>query len=85
MAEAYQSRKRELVDRLLAALDAAEAEGGDIRGCQSAATRVVSGENTGRPWFDTIYDVRVDDSHEPLVEIRRLVSVARAYIHMRRG
>ena len=85
MAEAYQSTKGELVDRLLAALDAAEAEGGDIRGRQSAAILVVSGKNTGRPWIDTIYDVRVDDSREPLVEIRRLVSVARAYIHMRRA
>jgi uncharacterized Ntn-hydrolase superfamily protein len=85
MAEGYQSAKGELVDRLLATLDAAEAESGDIRGRQSAAILVVSGKSTGRPWFDTIYDIRVDDSLEPLVEIRRLVSVARAYIHMRRG
>jgi uncharacterized Ntn-hydrolase superfamily protein len=85
MAEAYKSAEGELIDRLLAALDAAEFEGGDIRGRQSAAILVVSGRNTGRPWIDTIYDVRVDDSPEPLVEIRRLVSVARAYIHMRRA
>ncbi len=82
MAEAYQSTNGDLVDRLLAALDAAEAEGGDIRGRQSAAILIVSGMNTGRPWIDTVYDVRVDDAMEPLVEIRRLVSVARAYIHM---
>jgi uncharacterized Ntn-hydrolase superfamily protein len=85
MAEAYKSARGELIDRLLAALDAAEAEGGDIRGRQSAAILIVSGKNTGRPWIDTIYDVRVDDSPEPLVEIRRLVSVARAYMHMRRA
>jgi uncharacterized Ntn-hydrolase superfamily protein len=85
MADAYRYAKGELVDRLLAVLDAAEAQGGDIRGRQSAAILVVSGKNTGRPWIDTIYDLRVDDSREPLVEIRRLVSVARAYIHMRRG
>jgi uncharacterized Ntn-hydrolase superfamily protein len=85
MAEAYQSTTGELVERLLAVLDAAEAEGGDTRGRQSAAILVVSGKNTGRPWIDTIYNVRVDDSREPLVEIRRLVSVARAYIHMRRA
>jgi uncharacterized Ntn-hydrolase superfamily protein len=85
MAETYQSAKGELVDRLLAVLDAAEGEGGDIRGRQSAAILVVSGNNTGRPWFDTIYDIRVDDSFEPLVEIRRLVSVARAYTHMRQA
>jgi uncharacterized Ntn-hydrolase superfamily protein len=66
MAEAYRSTKGELVDRLLAVLDAAEAEGGDIRGRQSAAILVVSAKNTGRPWIDTTYDVRVDDSREPL-------------------
>jgi uncharacterized Ntn-hydrolase superfamily protein len=83
MAEAYKSARGELVDRLLAALDAAEAEGGDIRGRQSAAILIVSGRNTGKPWSDKVYDVRVDDAPEPLKEIRRLVSVARAYSHMR--
>ncbi len=47
MAEAYKSTRGELVDRLLSALEAAEAEGGDIRGRQSAAILVVAGENTG--------------------------------------
>jgi uncharacterized Ntn-hydrolase superfamily protein len=81
MAEAYRASRGELVDRLLAALDAAEAEGGDIRGRQSAAILIVGGKNTGRPWFDTIFDLRVDDAPEPLAEIRRLVSIRRAYIH----
>jgi len=85
MAEAYRSAKGELVDRLLAALDAAEAEGGDIRGRQSAAILIVESKSTGRPWIDTIFDLRVDDAAEPLVEIRRLVAVRRAYIHMRLG
>jgi uncharacterized Ntn-hydrolase superfamily protein len=83
MAEAFRGARGELVDRLLAALDAAEAEGGDIRGRQSAALLVVGGTNTGRPWDDTIFNLRVDDAAEPLVEIRRLVTVARAYIHHR--
>ena len=83
MAEAYRAAKGELVDRLLAALDAAEAEGGDIRGRQSAAILIVEGIGTGRPWNDTIFDLRVDDSPEPLIEIRRLVSIRRAYIHER--
>jgi uncharacterized Ntn-hydrolase superfamily protein len=82
MAEAYTSAKGELVDRLLAALDAAEAEGGDIRGRQSAAILIVEPKSTGRPWIDRIFDLRVDDAAEPLVEIRRLVAVSRAYIHM---
>jgi uncharacterized Ntn-hydrolase superfamily protein len=85
MAEAYRSAKGELVDRLLAALDAAEAEGGDIRGRQSAAILIVESKGSGRPWHDRIFDLRVDDSPEPLVEIRRLVAVRRAYIHMRLG
>ena len=85
MAEAYQSTRGELVERLLSALDAAEAEGGDIRGRQSAAILVVAGKNTGRPWADKLYDLRVDDAPEPLKEIRRLVSVARAYFHHRRA
>jgi uncharacterized Ntn-hydrolase superfamily protein len=83
MAEAYASARGELVDRLLATLDAAEAEGGDIRGRQTAAILIVEAKSTGRPWVDTIFDLRVDDAPEPLIEIRRLVSVRRAYIHMR--
>src|SRR5271168_4058495 len=85
MAEAYTSAKGEMVDRFLATLDAAEAEGGDIRGRQTAAILIVEAKSTGRPWIDTIFDLRVDDAPEPLVEIRRLVAVRRAYIHMRLG
>jgi uncharacterized Ntn-hydrolase superfamily protein len=82
MAEAYRGAKGELVDRFLAALDAAEAEGGDIRGRQTAAILIVAAKSTGRPWVDSIFDLRVDDAPEPLVEIRRLVAIRRAYIHM---
>ena len=85
MAEAYRGAKGELVDRFLAALDAAEAEGGDIRGRQTAAILIVEPNSTGRPWRDTIFDLRVDDAPEPLIEIRRLVSIRRAYIHMQLG
>jgi uncharacterized Ntn-hydrolase superfamily protein len=85
MAEAYRTATGELVDRLLAALDAAEVEGGDIRGKQSAAILIVEGQGTGRPWHDTIFDLRVDDAPEPLIEIRRLASIRRAYIHERRA
>ncbi len=62
MAEAYRGAKGELVDRFLVALDAAEAEGGDIRGRQSAAILIVEAKSTGRPWVDTIFDLRVDDA-----------------------
>src|SRR5207244_12560492 len=66
-------------DRLMAALDAAEAEGGDIRGRQSSAMLVVKSIWTGRPWEDRTVDLRVEDSPEPLVELRRLIGIRRAY------
>jgi uncharacterized Ntn-hydrolase superfamily protein len=74
-----------LADRMLAALDAAQAAGGDIRGRQSAAIIVVTGKPTGRAWADRIFDLRVDDSPEPLKELRRLVTLQRAYNHMNAG
>ena len=82
MAAAYTGaieRGDDLATRLLAALDAAEAEGGDIRGRQSAALVVVSGD-PDTPHWDRLYDVRVDDALEPLTELRRLVAVRRAYL-----
>lgn len=72
-------RGDDLANRLLDALDAAEEEGGDIRGRQSAALVIVSGDPETPPW-DRIFDVRVDDAAEPLVELRRLVAVRRAYL-----
>lgn len=85
MADAYQNAKGDLADRMLAALDAAQAVGGDIRGKQSAAILIVSGTSTGTPWVDRIMDLRVEDNPEPLVELRRLVTVHRAYKHMNAG
>lgn len=81
MKQAFESARGDLAERMLAALDAAEAEGGDIRGRQSAALLTVSGKSTRRPWVDRIFDLRVDDHPEPLVELRRLVGVQRAYGH----
>ncbi len=80
MAEAYlgAGENGDLASRLLAALDAAEAAGGDIRGRQSAALVVVGGDAVLPSW-DRVFDVRVDDSPEPLVELRRLVGMRRAY------
>jgi len=85
MAKAFESTAGDLADRMLAALDAAQAEGGDIRGKQSAALIVVKGTSTGRPWADRAFDLRVDDHPEPLVELRRLVGVQRAYTRMTAG
>jgi uncharacterized Ntn-hydrolase superfamily protein len=85
MAEAFRHGEGDLADRMLAALDAAEGEGGDIRGKQSAAILVVKGSGTGRPWADRIMELRVEDHAEPLKELRRLVRVHRAYEHMNSG
>ncbi|HSP82056.1 MAG TPA: DUF1028 domain-containing protein [Myxococcaceae bacterium] len=85
MAKAFREAKGDLAERMLAALEAAEAEGGDIRGKQSAALVVVAGRSTGRPWVDRKYDVRVDDHPAPLKELRRLVKLQRAYNLMNEG
>jgi uncharacterized Ntn-hydrolase superfamily protein len=85
MAKAYEAAKGDLADRLLAALDAAEAEGGDIRGRQSAAIVVVKARSSGRPWADRVFDLRVEDNPAPLVELRRLVKLQRAYNYMTAG
>ena len=85
MAKAFGEKSGDLADRMLAALDAAQSVGGDIRGKQSAALVVVARTGTGRSWQDRIFDVRVDDHPEPLAELRRLVAVHRAYNHMNAG
>jgi uncharacterized Ntn-hydrolase superfamily protein len=85
MARAFEATKGDLAERMLAALDAAQAAGGDIRGRQSAAIIVVTGKSTGKPWADRIFDLRVDDHPEPLKELRRLVRLQRAYNHMNAG
>ena len=85
MARAFENTKGDLADRMLAALDAAQAAGGDIRGRQSAALLVVTGKPTGQAWKDRTFDLRVDDSPQPLQELRRLVTLQRAYNHMNAG
>ncbi|MCP4705656.1 MAG: DUF1028 domain-containing protein [candidate division Zixibacteria bacterium] len=85
MAEAFENAKGDLAERMMKALEAAEAEGGDIRGKQSAAMIVVAAKSTGMKWLDNIIDVRVDDSPAPLPELRRLLDVNRAYNLMNKG
>jgi uncharacterized Ntn-hydrolase superfamily protein len=80
MATAFESTDGLLAERMMAALEAAEAEGGDIRGKQSAAMLVVAATGTGRPWDDRIIDLRVEDAAEPLPELRRLLRIKRAYM-----
>jgi uncharacterized Ntn-hydrolase superfamily protein len=77
MLEAFRTgADRPLAERLMAALHAAEAQGGDIRGRQSAAILVVPG--SGNPW-DTLVSLRVEDHPEPLDELSRLMRLDRAY------
>lgn len=85
MAKAFQGTKGELVDRLMAALEAAQDEGGDIRGKQSAAIIVVKGKSSGAWWKDRIYDLRIEDNPAPLVELKRLIRLNRAYSFMNKG
>jgi uncharacterized Ntn-hydrolase superfamily protein len=76
MADAYQAADGDLGERLLAALDAAQAQGGDMRGKQTAAMLVVDGQQTPVP----LIDLRVDHNPEPLAELRRLLRLHRAYM-----
>ena len=69
----------------MAALKAAQAEGGDIRGKQSAAMLIVAGERSGTPWNSRIVDLRVDDHTAPLKELERLLHVNRVYAHANKG
>ncbi len=79
MKKAYEGATGDLAARMLAALDAAEAEGGDIRGRQSCAILVVKGKASDKPWNDVIVNLRVEDHPAPLVEMRRLLQLQRAY------
>jgi uncharacterized Ntn-hydrolase superfamily protein len=85
MARAYAEGAGDLADRLLAALDAAQSVGGDIRGKQSAALIVVAAKSSGKRWRDEVFNLRVDDHPKPLEELRRLVALQRAYNHMNAG
>jgi uncharacterized Ntn-hydrolase superfamily protein len=85
MKRAFEGSSGDLAERMLAALDAAEAAGGDIRGRQAAALVVVRAAGSGRPWADRRFDLRIEDHPAPLVELRRLLVLARAYEHMNRG
>jgi uncharacterized Ntn-hydrolase superfamily protein len=85
MREAYLASSGALERRILAALDAAEAAGGDFRGSQSAALLVVAAVPTDEPWQGVETDVRVDDDPAPLDALRRLVNVAEAYRSVREG
>jgi uncharacterized Ntn-hydrolase superfamily protein len=82
MAAAYEAGLAEgapFVERLVRALEAAEREGGDVRGRQSAAIMVVSGELQSAAWRGRLLDMRIEDHPDPVPELRRLVTIHAAY------
>lgn len=91
MAESFESTESTessnipLAERMIAALEAGQNAGGDIRGKQSASILIVKGESTGKVWEDRLIDLRVEDNPEPIAELKRLLKVYRAYEHMNKG
>jgi uncharacterized Ntn-hydrolase superfamily protein len=84
MAEAFEKTTGDLAQRMMAALQAAQAEDGDIRGMQSAALKVVPSD-ISKPAWTVDYDLRVDEHHNPVEELRRLVRLRHAQIIDQRG
>ena len=85
MATAYTASEGDLATRLLAALDAAEGERGDIRGRQAAGILIVGPERLGEPWRGVRMHLHADDHGDPNDELRRLIDVHRAYEHLERS
>ena len=85
MRHAYEGASGDLAQRMLAALEAAQAEDGDIRGMQSAALMVVPGSRTVNARERYLYNLRVDEHDDPIVELGRLVSLRHAQLVDFRG
>ena len=85
MAAAFENASGDLAESLMLALEAAEGEGGDVRGKQSAALLVVSGDISAPSWGGREFDLRIEDHEDPITEMRRLLTMARAYRLMNEG
>ena len=86
MAKSFESNANlPLAERIIEAMKAAETEGGDIRGKQSAAILLVSGKEAKNKWEDKLIDLRVEDNEKPVRELERLLKLYRAYKHMDKG
>jgi uncharacterized Ntn-hydrolase superfamily protein len=79
MGPAFEAAQGDLAERLMLVLEAAERAGGDVRGRQSAALLVVSGERLDNAWEGRSFDLHVEDHPRPLDELRRLLTLRRAY------
>lgn len=85
MAKAFKSAEGNLAEKMLAALEAAQNEGGDIRGKQSAAMIIVKKNGSGKVWEDEILNIKIADSPNPLMELSRQIKIHKAYEHMNAG
>lgn len=85
MAKAFQAVTGPLAARMLAALQAAQDEGGDIRGRQSAAIVIVDGQRHEKPWQGKVFELRVEDNPHPVAELKRLYDLQVAYDWVNRG
>jgi uncharacterized Ntn-hydrolase superfamily protein len=82
MAAAYEealAAGEPFVERLLRAMEAAEGEGGDVRGRQSAAIMIVAAEPQQAAWRGRLMDMRIEDHPDPVPELRRIVTMQLAY------
>lgn len=87
MGRAYEETSGTMAERLMAALEAGQAAGGDVRGQQSAAMIVerVGAAKERREGIDRVVDLRVDDHLEPIAELRRLLEVHTRWEVLRRA
>jgi hypothetical protein len=79
MVERFENSGGPLAQRLLSSLQAAEEAGGDFRERGSAAMLVIRATTTGRPWHDTVVDLRVDDSRDPVAALADLLGTRARY------
>jgi len=84
MLQAYKASKGSLMQRMMAAMEAAEGQGGDIRGSQSAAIIVYASEDKPH-WENRVCDIRVDEHADPIAELRRLVDLRSVDLLSREG
>ena len=81
MAEAFETSSGDLAQRMMKALFAAQAEGGDLRGQQSAALLVVSSQYSDKIINKQLFNLRIDDSKEPLKDLESLLKKAKIRLH----
>lgn len=79
MADAFERSAGPLPERLVAALEAAQAQGGDSRGQQSSALYVAKDKGSYGGYLDRYIDLRVDDHPAPVTELRKLLELHRLY------